>query len=222
MSVHNDLAQRIGFIGRLMRICGNVLEQTEHGRNAIGVDPVLGLFQADQSGCLRIQFKNGQGQEPKRPVRECAGGQFRAVSALHHERQKFTFLVTIDPETANTADELAQAIGQLAVDARRGIGRCQPVQIGREMQPVALEVSRGCKFTLCSSLCLDCGHRFVEHASVISQEACLSLDVLGAASGSAQTSALLGWPEALLPDVPAELLEASPVTVQSALTPFTL
>jgi len=63
MGIDNYLPERIVWAYRKSWVYCNVLKELKHCRDALWVNTVLWLFQAEHTLKLRVEFKHGQSQE---------------------------------------------------------------------------------------------------------------------------------------------------------------
>jgi hypothetical protein len=116
MSVDDHLAEWVLRSDWFVGVHGDVLEESEHRRDARRVNAVLGLFQAEDALGRGVEFHHGEGEEPQGAIRERPGGVLGTVTIPGHQCQEFALGVDIDAEITKIVDEFGEPVGDSGVD----------------------------------------------------------------------------------------------------------
>src|ERR1017187_8305863 len=96
MRVHDNLAEWIRFVARLVSVSSGVLKELQHRRNSPWMNTILGFFQAKQASRLSIELHHRQGQEPKRSIRQISRRMPRPIARAYQQRKSFVCLVAVN------------------------------------------------------------------------------------------------------------------------------
>ena len=104
--VHDHLSKRIVLTDLFRSVRGKVFEQPEHRRYPPRMNPILGLFEAQQAVGACVHFEDRQGKEAERAVRK-GSSRMKSSAAVHNlQRQQLPTVVDVNVDGVNIFDKL--------------------------------------------------------------------------------------------------------------------
>ena len=134
--VDDHLPRGVVPVYRFLRVNGYVLEEAQHRRDPLWMDPVLRFLQADQPATLGVLFEDGQSQKTQGPIRQGHRRVRRAVPIPYVQCEQLSLVVLVHPDAPHVVDEFRESIGDFGMDSGSGRIRPGPARFALRRLPV--------------------------------------------------------------------------------------